>query len=206
MTNSEWVTLHILYKAVSSHLMTNRKWLTLHILWNTVSSHVFLWPTASGQHCTFCERQSHHIFCHDQQFVSHIAPFVKASLITCFFSFDQQQAVSDIINFLTCIRLSIQWLTYHLTILCHGIYVYQKVRMLPYVFHIFLIIIIDCKISFQLTHSHFVWSSLSLISLSLISRWVILVHGVLIFMSVCMLVCRSDNTLDVLLLRALSHD
>ncbi len=59
----------------------------------------------------------------------------------------------------------------------------QKVRMLPYLFmsSFYIIIIIDCKISFQLI---FMWSFLSL-SLSLISRWVILVYEVLIFISVC---------------------
>ena len=59
--------------------MNNRKWVTLHILWRTVSSHIFLWPTASEWyyticegslitafpltgsewHCTFCESKSH---------------------------------------------------------------------------------------------------------------------------------------------------
>ena len=72
-TNSLWVTLHILWKAVPSHLfpcpteckwhctsnegslfisfpMINRKWVTLHILWKAV----------------------HHIFLHDWQLVSDI--------------------------------------------------------------------------------------------------------------------------------------
>ncbi len=115
MTNSLWVTLYILWKAVSwsshhflwptacewhytfcerqshdhhifsydqqpvsdianfvkgslitSFPMTNRLWVTLHILWKAVSSHLFLWPTGSEWHCTFCERQSHHIFSYDQ--------------------------------------------------------------------------------------------------------------------------------------------
>ena len=47
-------------------------------------SHLFLWPTACERHCTFCETQSHHIYCHDQQFVSDIEHFVKGSLITSF--------------------------------------------------------------------------------------------------------------------------
>ncbi len=153
MTNSMWVTLHILWKVVSSHLClspigggwhctfhemqsnlifsyhqqrvsdiahfvkgslitsvpmydqqyvsdiahfvkgspitsfpmpTNSKWVTLHILWKAVWSHLFIWPTASEQHSTFCERQSDHIS-YDQQFVSDIACFVvKGSLITSF--------------------------------------------------------------------------------------------------------------------------
>ena len=126
MTNSEWVTLHILWKVVSeSHLflwptasewhytfcerqshhifsydhqlvsnithsvkgslitslpMTNSMWVTLQILWQAVSSHLFLWPTASEWHCTFYERQSHHIFSYHQQYVSDVAQFVKCSL------------------------------------------------------------------------------------------------------------------------------
>ena len=129
MTNSKWVTLHILWKAVSLHLvlwltagewyctfcerqfhcifsydqqlvsdiahfgkgsliasfpMTNREWVTLHILWKAISLHVFLWPTGSEWHCTFCERQSHCIFSYDQQDVSDIAHFVKGNLIASF--------------------------------------------------------------------------------------------------------------------------
>ncbi len=39
--------------------LTNSLWVTLHILWKAISSHLFLWPTASEWHdCTFCERQS----------------------------------------------------------------------------------------------------------------------------------------------------
>ena len=107
MTNREWVTLQILWKSISWHLsydqqqvsdigrfvkgslitsfpMTNRLWVTLHMLWKAVSSHLFLWPTASEWHCTFCEGQSHHMFSYDQQQVSDIAHIVKGSLITCF--------------------------------------------------------------------------------------------------------------------------
>ena len=32
------------------------------LFWKAVSSHLFLWPTGSEWHCTFCERKSHHIF------------------------------------------------------------------------------------------------------------------------------------------------
>ena len=78
--------LHILWKAVSTHFttMTNSRSVALHILWIVVSSHPFLWPTASEWHCTFCERQSHHIFSYDQQEVSDIAHLVKYSLVTSF--------------------------------------------------------------------------------------------------------------------------
>jgi hypothetical protein len=84
--------------------MTNREWVTLHILWNAVSSDLFLWPTASEQHYPFWERQSYHLFsmtnslwvtlpiwwkavshlsC-DQQYVSDVAHCVKGNLITSF--------------------------------------------------------------------------------------------------------------------------
>jgi len=88
MPNRMWVTFHILWKAVSSHFsygqqpvsdiahfvkgslitsfpMINSEWVTLHILWKAVLSHLFLWPTASEWHFTFCERQSHHLFSYD---------------------------------------------------------------------------------------------------------------------------------------------
>ena len=64
--------------------MTNRMWVTLHILWKSVSSHLFLWPTGCEWHYTFFESQSHHIFSYDQQDVSDIAHYVKGSLITSF--------------------------------------------------------------------------------------------------------------------------
>ncbi len=57
--------------------MTNSLWVTLHNLWKAISSHLFLWPTACEWHCTFCERQSHHIFSYDQQGVSDISHSVK---------------------------------------------------------------------------------------------------------------------------------
>ena len=105
---------------ITSFPITNRKWVTLHILWKPVSPHLFLWPTGSEWHCTFCESQSHHIFSYDQQGVNDIVHFVKGSLITSFpmtnrkwvilhilwnserqshiFSYDQQY-VSDIAHF-----------------------------------------------------------------------------------------------------------
>ena len=69
----------------TSFPITNRKWVTLHILWKAVSSHIFLQPKASEWYCTFHDRQSHHISSYDQQVVSDIAHFVKGSLITSFF-------------------------------------------------------------------------------------------------------------------------
>ena len=42
--------------------MTNSLWVTLQILWKAVSSHLFLSSTGSEWHCTFCERHSQHVF------------------------------------------------------------------------------------------------------------------------------------------------
>ncbi len=97
--------------------LTNREWVILHILWNALSSHLFLWPTACVWHSIFCERQSHHILSYNQQRVSDIAHFVKGSFIFLWptgsewlhilwkavsshfhLSYDQQQ-VSDILHF-----------------------------------------------------------------------------------------------------------
>ena len=184
MTNSKWVTLHILWKAVSLHLflwptgsewhctlcerqshcissydqqsvsdiahfvkgsliasypITNSLWVTLHILWKAVSLHLFLWPTGSEWHCTYCERQSHCIFPYDQQRVSDIAHFVKDSLIHLFiwptgsewhctfcesqshgiFSYDQQ-LVSDIAHVVkgsviaSFTMINSKWVTLHM--------------------------------------------------------------------------------------------
>ena len=68
---------------ITSFPMTNSLWVILHILWKAVS-HIFVWPTVCEWHCTFCERQSHHIFRYDQQQVSNVAHFVKGNLITSF--------------------------------------------------------------------------------------------------------------------------
>jgi len=86
MTDRMWATLKIIVEGnlMTSFPMTNREWVTLHILWKAVSSHLFLWPTGSEWHCTCCERQSHHIFSYDKQWVSDIAHFVKGSLMTSF--------------------------------------------------------------------------------------------------------------------------
>ena len=69
---------------ITSFPITNRMWVTLHSLWKAVTSHISLSPTGCEWHCTFCERQPHHIFSYDQQQVSEIAHFVKGSLITSF--------------------------------------------------------------------------------------------------------------------------
>ena len=102
--NSKWVTLHIWWKAVSSHLLlwpTVCEWHCmfwkgnlfydkqdvsdiLHILGKVVSSHLLLWPTVCEWHCIFCERQSPHLFLWPTVGEWHIARFVKGSLIRSF--------------------------------------------------------------------------------------------------------------------------
>ena len=99
---------------ITSLHMTNSEWVRLHILWKAVSSHLPLWPTASQWCGTFCERQSHLITSYDQQLVSDIATFVKG-----IFSYDQQ-GVSDIAG---CVKGSLatsfpmtdrKWVTLHI--------------------------------------------------------------------------------------------
>ena len=86
MTNSLWVTCDIAHFVKGSLItsfpsMTNSWWVTLHILWKAVSSQLFLWPTVCEWHCKFCEKQFHHIFVYNQQEVSVIAHVVKGNLI-----------------------------------------------------------------------------------------------------------------------------
>ena len=74
--------------------MMNSKWATLHISWKTVFwllPHLCLWPIASGSCCTCCERQSHHIFSHHQQGVSHVTDCCERQSD----SYYDQQGVSD---------------------------------------------------------------------------------------------------------------
>ena len=69
-----------------------------------------------------------------------------------------------------------------------------------------IIIIIDCKISFQLTQSYLMWSFLWLMYITFLgSRWVMLMHQVLTFIQVCVPVCRSDDTLDLLLYASITR-
>ncbi len=80
--------------------ITDSEWVTLHILWMAVSSHLFPLPTAGECHSTFCERQSHdshRILSYHQQPVSVIAHFVNGSFITYFPI--HQQLVSGIAHF-----------------------------------------------------------------------------------------------------------
>ena len=85
--------------SLSNICLCNSMWVTLHILWKAVSLHLFLWPTVCEWHCTFCERQSksHCIFSYDQQGVSWHCTFCERHS-HCIFSYDQQQ-VSDIAHF-----------------------------------------------------------------------------------------------------------
>ena len=150
MGNSMWVALcKYFWKPILC--IFSFKWLTgceqhWRFFWKAVSSHL-TWPTGSEWHWTFCERQSHHIFSFKQKLVSDIGHFVKDSLISYhIFSFDQQ-LVSDIGHFLTCILSSIyECLIFHYTQCISGS---EHVSILP-LQPFYIIIIIDCKISFQL--------------------------------------------------------
>ena len=71
--------------------------MTLHILWKAVSLHLLLWSTACERHCTFCERQSHWIFSSDQQQVSGHCTFCERQS-HWIFSYDWQE-VSNIAYF-----------------------------------------------------------------------------------------------------------
>ena len=144
MINREWVTLHILWKAVSLHgflwpigcewhcifvkggliacfPMTNRMWVTLYILCKAVSSHLFLMMNSQWVTMHFCERHdSHHIFSYEQQGVSDIAYFVKSSLITSV-SYDEQP-VSDITHFVKGVLIASlpmtnrEWVTLYMSL------------------------------------------------------------------------------------------
>ena len=164
------ILLQILWKAVSSHLFlwpTASKQHSMHMWLKAVSSHLFLWPTGCEWHCTFSERQSYPMT-NSLWVTLHILSKAVSSLFFLWTTASEQDCKFSNLHF--------------------PMFVYQKVSMLPYLFHVF-IIIIDCKISFM-----------SFIPLSLISchRWVILVHWVLIFKSVFMTVpCRSDWQFDI---------
>ena len=179
MTNRKWVIAHFVKGSLITFPMINRLWVTLHILLKAISSDLFPWPLASERHCTFCERQSHHILSYDQQEVNDIAHFMKGHLITSFpmtnslwvtfhifcwkvvsshFSYDQQ-LVSDIAHFVKgnlitsfpltnslWVPMQIVWPAFSaylnpwmFDISLHPIYTYQKVSMLPHLFHVFLL-------------------------------------------------------------------
>ena len=97
--------------------ITNSKWMTFHILWKAVSSHLLLWPTASEWHCTFGERQSHHIFSYENSKWVTLDIWWKAiHIISC-----DQQSVSDIAHFVTgslitscSMTNSLEWVTLHI--------------------------------------------------------------------------------------------
>ncbi len=134
MTNSEWVTLYNLWKAVSSYDQQRVSDIA-HFVKSLITS--FLWPTACEWYWTICERQSHHIFSYEQE-VGDIAHFVKGSLITSFtnsmwgtsftfcerqshhiFSYDQQ-SVSDIAHVVknslitSFLIINSKWVTLHI--------------------------------------------------------------------------------------------
>ena len=139
--------------------MTNREWVTLHVLWKAVSSHPFLWPTVCGWNCTFvkgnlitsflmtnsmwvplhiCKRQSCHMFSYDQQHVSDIAHLWKAVSPHFFlwptacewhctfdesqshhmFSYDQQE-VSDMLHFVKASLITSFYMTNRMSVTLH---------------------------------------------------------------------------------------
>ena len=69
------MTLHLLWRAASSHGQQFVSDITHFVKGNLIT--YLLWPTESEWYHTFCERQSHHIFCCDQQQVSDIAYFYE---------------------------------------------------------------------------------------------------------------------------------
>ena len=84
MANSLWVILHIIWKAVSSHILlpTGSEWcctFVKHSLTTSVPLINSLWVTLY-----ILERQSYPICSYDQQGVNDIVHFVKGSLITSF--------------------------------------------------------------------------------------------------------------------------
>ena len=177
--------------------MTNSKWVILDVLWDAVLSHLYPCSIGSEWHCTFPESQSHHIISYDQQFVSDIAHLVTFSLITSFPMIHREWVTlhicegSLITSFLwptgsewlhTYFDLHSQHTAIHECLISHYfLLIHIRKWACCHIFStssFYIIIIIDCKISFQLTHSHLMWLFISLKLLSLISRWVVLLHEV----------------------------
>ncbi len=165
--------------------MTNSEWVTLHISWKAVSSYLFLWPTASEWHCTFeiqavsSDPHCHHLFSYDQQWVSVIACFVQGNLMTSFPMTNSLWVILHILHqpvslclfpwptacewhcksfwpaFSTCFN---SWY-----IITSYVYTYIRKWACCYISSMcsfYIIVIIDCNVSFQLTHSHLMWSFL----------------------------------------------
>ena len=76
--------------------VTNSLWVTLHILWEAVSSHFSLPPIVCEWYCIFWDWWSYHIFSHEQQQVSDIAHFMKLERQSYHIFSYHQQSVSDI--------------------------------------------------------------------------------------------------------------
>ena len=123
MANRMWVILHIIFcegSLITSFPITNSQWVILHTPWKAFSSHIFLWPTASEWHCTFCvtsfpmtnrmwvtklcERQSHGV---SLIFLMENRQWVKLQMTVSwhFINFsDGKQAVSEVAN---CVKGSL---------------------------------------------------------------------------------------------------
>ena len=156
---------------ISSFPIMNSLWVTFHILWQAVSSHLCILPVCEW-HCTFCERQFHHILACDQQQVSEVPYFCQ-----------KQSHARHLFLWPT----ASEWYCTFLDYILSNLYLAYQYILFIYISkwaccHIFSMsslynfIIIDCKISFQFTHSYLVWSSLSLILLALNSRRVAVLH------------------------------
>ncbi len=93
--------------------MTNREWVTFHILWKAVWSHLFLWPAGSEWHF---EWESPDIFTYDQQGVSDIAHFVKRSFITSFPMANSKWVTFHNLkgNLITMTNRDAEWVIFHI--------------------------------------------------------------------------------------------
>ena len=111
---SLWVTLDILWKAVSPlFLMTNRKWATLKML--GVWSYLSPWQTGSKWHC---KRQSDYAFSYDQQGVSDIVYSIKGSLIIHYILWpiagEWYCTFHETVPLITSFPIKRKWVTLHL--------------------------------------------------------------------------------------------
>ena len=90
--------------------MTNSKWVALHFLCKAVPTHLFLCPTGCKWHCTSWQRLSHHIFSYVQQQVSEAVYFVKGSLIS-FSMTNSKWVTSQILWKAVSLHIFFQWPT-----------------------------------------------------------------------------------------------
>ena len=124
LTGCQWCCTATFMKCslITSSPTTNRELVTLHTLWNIVWSPLFLWPTASQWHCTFCKQSQSHIFY--QQRVSNITfSIVRGSLITSFLLMNRKWAT---------IQISLKIVSWHPQQLVSGIAHLVKGNLITY--------------------------------------------------------------------------